>query len=125
LAARCKHDAEQAENQEFRGQLLSMAERWDLLASETERAYWAWETPCAACKIREKLLKKAREYAHHGHECRVLARNAQSEDHRVQLLAMAEIWDRLSSDRARLLRQHPSLKRRDKRNANSRRPLSI
>jgi hypothetical protein len=41
LATHCKRDAERAESQEIHDQLLSMAERWDLLASETERAYWA------------------------------------------------------------------------------------
>jgi hypothetical protein len=37
LAARCKRDAGQAENQEFRDQYLSLAQRWDALAAEMER----------------------------------------------------------------------------------------
>jgi hypothetical protein len=39
LASRCKREAEQAASQEFRDKFLSMAEQWDLLASETERIY--------------------------------------------------------------------------------------
>ena len=39
LAAGCKRDAKQAGSQEFRDKFLSMAEHWDLLASETERVY--------------------------------------------------------------------------------------
>ena len=39
LAIRCKREAEQAGSPEFREKYLSMAEQWDLLASETERIY--------------------------------------------------------------------------------------
>jgi hypothetical protein len=40
LAARCKREAGQAKNQEFRDQYLSLAERWDARAAEMERTYW-------------------------------------------------------------------------------------
>jgi hypothetical protein len=54
-------------------------------------------------------LKKASEYTQHAHECRVLARNAQNEEQRIQVLKMAETWDSLAVERTRLVRDHPEL----------------
>lgn len=44
-------------------------------------------------------MRKASEYRQHAKECRSLAGHAISEEHRKQLLAMAESWDTLASER--------------------------
>lgn len=49
-------------------------------------------------------MKKASEYLQHAKECRALALQAGSEDHRKQLMAMAETWDHLAGERAKLIR---------------------
>ncbi len=46
-------------------------------------------------------MKKASEYRHHSKECRALAVQAVSEEHRKQLLAMADTWDKLALERER------------------------
>jgi hypothetical protein len=46
-------------------------------------------------------MKKASEYRVHALECRSLASQANSDDHRKQLLAMAETWETLADDRDR------------------------
>jgi len=50
-------------------------------------------------------VKKASEYRHHALECRALARNAKADEHRAQLLKMAETWEALASERERVLKQ--------------------
>lgn len=54
-------------------------------------------------------MKKVSEYAEHAGECRALAAQMVSGEHRDQLLAMAEQWDRMASDRAALVMRHPEL----------------
>jgi len=58
-------------------------------------------------------MKKAIEYRQHAQECRALARAAQNEEHRVQLIKMAETWENLAADREALLREHDTLELRD------------
>jgi hypothetical protein len=41
-------------------------------------------------------LNKAAAYRRHARACHALARHAQNEDQRLQLLAMAEIWESLA-----------------------------
>ena len=48
-------------------------------------------------------MKKASEYRQHAQECRALARTTQTDDHRAQLLKMAETWETLATERERLL----------------------
>ena len=50
-------------------------------------------------------MKKAAEYRQHAQECRTLARNVRIEEQRVQLIAMAETWDALATERERMLRE--------------------
>jgi hypothetical protein len=45
-------------------------------------------------------MKKIIEFAKHAKECRALAAQTNSADHRKQLLTMAESWDRLAAERA-------------------------
>lgn len=47
-------------------------------------------------------MKKASEYREHADECRKLAASMDGE-HRDQLLKMAENWEQLAEDRARLI----------------------
>ena len=42
-------------------------------------------------------MEKTSEYRQHAEECRVLARNAQNEEQRRQLLKMAEAWDKFAA----------------------------
>ena len=49
-------------------------------------------------------MKLASEYRLHAQECRALARNAQNEEQRTQLLKMAEAWDNFAAERERLIR---------------------
>lgn len=44
-------------------------------------------------------MKKALEYRQHAKECRVLAAQAVSEEDRQQLIAMAETWEALATER--------------------------
>ena len=44
---------------------------------------------------------RAVEYRKHAQECRVLARNVQNEEHKKQLLKMAEAWDKFGEERER------------------------
>jgi hypothetical protein len=46
-------------------------------------------------------MLKTSEYRHHRDECRGLARHAENDEQRSQLLKMAEIWDKLAQDRER------------------------
>ncbi len=48
---------------------------------------------------RQGPVKKASEYRQHAKECRTLAAQAVSEEHRKQLAAMAETWDTLALER--------------------------
>ena len=52
-------------------------------------------------------MKKASEYRHHAQECLLLARRAQNDEQRVQLVRMAEIWQKLAAERERYLADHP------------------
>ena len=54
-------------------------------------------------------MKKAIEYRQHAGECRALARSAQNEEHRVQLIKMAETWEKLAGDRESLLRERDAV----------------
>jgi hypothetical protein len=49
-------------------------------------------------------MKLASEYRQHAQECRALARTAQNEEQRTQLLKMAEAWDNFAAERERLVR---------------------
>ena len=46
-------------------------------------------------------MLKSNEYRHHRDECRALARKAENDEQRSQLLKMAEIWDKLAQERER------------------------
>lgn len=46
-------------------------------------------------------MKKASKYRLHALECRSLASQANSDEHRKQLMAMAETWETLADDRDR------------------------
>jgi hypothetical protein len=46
-------------------------------------------------------MRKTSEYRHHRDECRALARKAENDEQRSQLLKMAEIWDKLAQERER------------------------
>lgn len=50
-------------------------------------------------------MKKASEYKQHALECRALARTTQIDEHRAQLLKMAETWETLAIERERMLRE--------------------
>ena len=50
-------------------------------------------------------MKKASEYKQHALECRALARTTQIDEHRAQLLKMAETWEALAIERERMLRE--------------------
>ena len=54
-------------------------------------------------------MKKATDYLRHAGECRVLARGAQTDGERKQLLMMAETWETLAAERQNLMRLHPEL----------------
>ena len=45
-------------------------------------------------------MLKSSEYRHHRDECRALARKAENDEQRSQLLKMAEIWERLAQERS-------------------------
>ena len=47
-------------------------------------------------------MRKAEEFRDHADECRKMARSTSNEDHRQQLLKMAEIWDSLAKERERM-----------------------
>jgi hypothetical protein len=52
-------------------------------------------------------MSKAAEYRKHAGECRALARNVQNDEHRNQLLKMADAWDNFAveSERSERARQ--------------------
>ena len=54
-------------------------------------------------------MKKASEYRRHAEECRALALKAGTEEHRVQLLKMADTWASLAEERERMVERHPEL----------------
>ena len=47
-------------------------------------------------------MDKSKEYREHAEECRALARNAQNEEQRRQLLELAETWGSLALERERM-----------------------
>ena len=47
-------------------------------------------------------MDKPKEYREHAEECRTLARNAQNEEQRRQLLELAETWGSLALERERM-----------------------
>jgi hypothetical protein len=53
-------------------------------------------------------LEKISNYRRQAGECRLLARKAQNEEHRSQLLIMAETWETLAVERESLLRKPAS-----------------
>jgi hypothetical protein len=50
-----------------------------------------------------EAMKKASEYRQHAAECRALAASMESDEQREQLLQMADHWEKLADDRARLV----------------------
>jgi hypothetical protein len=48
-------------------------------------------------------LKKASEYQQHAEECRLLARNAVSPEHKAMLENMAQTWEGLAEERKKRL----------------------
>lgn len=54
-------------------------------------------------------MKKASEYRRHAQECRDLAASMPSDAGRIQLLEMAEHWEKLAADRIELITRHPEL----------------
>ena len=53
-------------------------------------------------------LQKISNYRRQAKECRLLARKAQNEEHRNQLLIMAETWETLAVERESLIRNPTS-----------------
>jgi hypothetical protein len=49
-------------------------------------------------------VEKASEYQAHAKECRGLAAQVISDEHRKQLLAMAETWESFAAERAKMSR---------------------
>lgn len=49
-------------------------------------------------------MKQAADYRHHADECRALAATMTLDEHREQLLRMAEMWERLLEDRSKAAR---------------------
>lgn len=49
--------------------------------------------------LRQGPVKKASEYRQHAKECRALASQAVSEEHRKQLSTMADTWETLAVER--------------------------
>jgi len=47
-------------------------------------------------------MRKTSEYRHHRDECRALARKAENDEQRSELLKMAEIWDMLAQEQERM-----------------------
>ena len=54
-------------------------------------------------------MKKTSEYRRHAEECRGLALKAATEEHRAQLLKMADTWASLAEERERMVERHPEL----------------
>jgi len=54
----------------------------------------------------DHVLHKAVAYRRHARECQLLSHHAQSEDQRLQLLAMAETWESLAIEREAGLSLH-------------------
>jgi hypothetical protein len=54
----------------------------------------------------DHALHKAAAYRRHARECHTLSRHAQNEDQRLQLLAMAETWESLATQREGALSRH-------------------
>ena len=47
-------------------------------------------------------MRKTSEYRRHRDECRALARKAENDEQRSELLKMAEIWDMLAQEQERM-----------------------
>ena len=56
------------------------------------------------------LRAKSQEYRQHSGECRALARAAQNDEHRNQLIKMAEAWDNFAQEAERSERAKDRLK---------------
>ena len=84
--------------------------------SPRPRSFFSWRyalnppLACAvrspACRVLRGLLhgvgvKQAAEYRQHAAECRKLAMNARNEPERVQLMQMADAWERMAMERER------------------------
>ena len=54
----------------------------------------------------EGPVHKAAAYRRHARECHALSRHAQNEDQRLQLLAMAETWEALATEREAAVPAH-------------------
>jgi hypothetical protein len=59
-------------------------------------------TPNNPPVLRQGPVKKASEYRQHAKECRALAVQAVSDEHRKQLAAMADTWDTLALEREKI-----------------------
>ena len=55
--------------------------------------------PAAHAQFGWDSVEKISNYRRQAEECRLLARKAQNEEHRNQLLVMAETWERLAAER--------------------------
>ena len=59
-------------------------------------------------------MQKLEEYRLHANECRKLAKQMLLDDQRDQLLAMAETWERLATERETMIRIEADFGRREK-----------
>jgi hypothetical protein len=57
-------------------------------------------------------MRKLEEYRQQASECRKLARQMLLDDQRDQLLAMAETWERLATERETMIRSEEDFRRR-------------
>lgn len=65
----------------------------------------------AHAEFRLNSLEKISNYRRQAEECRLLARKAQNDEQRNQLLIMAETWEKLAAERQSLLGKSPKLDR--------------
>jgi hypothetical protein len=56
-------------------------------------------------------MMKKEEYRLHAQECRTLARGVQAEEHRAQLMKMAEAWDNFAQGADRAAKAKESINR--------------
>ena len=58
-------------------------------------------------------MRKASEFRRHAEECRALARNADNDEQRRQLLEMSATWERIADEREKLIARHPEMATHD------------
>ena len=59
------------------------------------------------------VVRKASEYLVHAQECRRLARKMATSEQRDQMLTMADNWEQLAQERARMVTAHPEIAQPD------------